>query len=64
MILATLAEFSYIPTTWNSTFHLTHRLLFLLVTLALTGGPTFYIAIVEIKQTTTRYVLVVSSIAY
>ena len=47
MILATLAEFSYIPTTWNSTSNLTHRLLFLLVTLTLTGGPTFYIAIVE-----------------
>ncbi|KAH9986950.1 hypothetical protein BJV77DRAFT_964985 [Russula vinacea] len=47
MILATLAEFSYIPTTWNSTSNLTHWLLFLLVTLALTGGPTFYIAIVE-----------------
>ena len=38
MVLATLAEFPYIPTT--------HRLLFLLVTLALMGGPTFYIAIV------------------
>ena len=24
MTLATLAEFSYIPTTWNNTFHLTH----------------------------------------
>lgn len=47
MILATLAEFSYIPTTWNNTSHLTRRLLFLLVTLALTAGPTFYIAIVE-----------------
>ena len=47
MILAMLAEFSYIPTTWNNTFHLTHWLLFLLVTLALTGSPTFYIAIVE-----------------
>jgi 1,3-beta-glucan synthase len=46
MILATLAEFSYIPTTWNNTSHLTRRLLFLLVTLALTAGPTFYIAIV------------------
>jgi hypothetical protein len=43
MILATLAEFSYIPTTWNNTSHLTRRLLFLLVTLALTAGPTFYI---------------------
>jgi 1,3-beta-glucan synthase len=47
MILAMLAEFSYIPTTWNNTFNLTRWLLFLLVTLALTGGPTFYIAIVE-----------------
>src|SRR3984957_10962275 len=47
MILATLAEFSYIPTTWNNTSHLSRRLLFLLVTLALTCGPTFYIAIAE-----------------
>ncbi|KAG7451544.1 1,3-beta-glucan synthase [Guyanagaster necrorhizus] len=47
MILATLTEFSYIPTTWNNTSHLTRRLLFLLVTLALTCGPTFYIAIAE-----------------
>ncbi|KAJ7594205.1 1,3-beta-glucan synthase [Mycena floridula] len=46
MILATIAEFSYIPTTWNNTSHLTRRLLFLLVTLALTCGPTFYVAIV------------------
>lgn len=47
MILATLAEFSYIPTTWNNTSHLTRRLIFLMVTLALTAGPTFYIAIAE-----------------
>ena len=47
MILATLVEFSYIPTTWNNTSHLTRRLFFLLVTLALTAGPTVYIAIVE-----------------
>lgn len=47
MICATLAEFSYIPTTWNNTSHLTRRLLFLFVTLALTAGPTFYIAIAE-----------------
>jgi 1,3-beta-glucan synthase len=47
MILATLAEFSYIPTTWNNTSHLTRRLIFLLITLALTCGPTFYVAIVE-----------------
>ena len=47
MILATLAEFSYIPTTWNNTSHLTRRLLFLFITLALTAGPTFYISIVD-----------------
>ncbi|THG95112.1 hypothetical protein EW026_g6480 [Hermanssonia centrifuga] len=47
MLCATLAEFSYIPTTWNNTSHLTRRLLFLAVTLALTAGPTFYIAIAE-----------------
>jgi hypothetical protein len=35
------------PHNWNNTSHLTRRLLFLLVTLALTAGPTFYIAIVE-----------------
>ncbi|KAI0059937.1 1-3-beta-glucan synthase [Artomyces pyxidatus] len=47
MIAATLAEFSYIPTTWNNTSHLTRRLIFLLVTLGLTAGPTVYIGIVE-----------------
>ncbi|KAI0049527.1 glycosyltransferase family 48 protein [Auriscalpium vulgare] len=47
MICATLAEFSYIPTTWNNTSHLTRRLLFLFVTLGLTAGPTVYVAIVE-----------------
>ncbi len=47
MILATLTEFSYIPTTWNNTSHLTRRLLFLFVTLGLTCGPTFYVAIAE-----------------
>ncbi|EAU88546.2 1,3-beta-glucan synthase [Coprinopsis cinerea okayama7 len=47
MIFATIAEFSYIPTTWNNASHLTTRLIFLLVILALTGGPTVYIAIVD-----------------
>jgi hypothetical protein len=44
-ILATLAEFSYLPTNRNDTSHLSRRLLFILVTLALTAGPTFYIAV-------------------
>lgn len=43
MILATLAEFSYVPTTWNNTSHLARRLLFLFVMLALTAGPSIYI---------------------
>ena len=47
MILATLAEISYIPLTWNNTSHLACHLLFLLVTLALTAGPTVYIVIAE-----------------
>ncbi|KAI0279148.1 hypothetical protein BGY98DRAFT_1096376 [Russula aff. rugulosa BPL654] len=47
VILATLTEFSYILIAWNNTSHLTCWLPFLLVTLALTAGPTFYIVIVE-----------------
>ena len=39
MVFAILAEFSYIPMTWNNTSHLTTRLIFLLVILALTAGP-------------------------
>ena len=51
MIIATLFEFSYIPTTWINSSHLARRLLFLFVTLAITSGPTFYIAIVESNST-------------
>ncbi|KAG2741165.1 glycosyltransferase family 48 protein [Suillus brevipes Sb2] len=53
MLLATLAEFMYIPTTWNNASHLTTRYVFLLVILALTGGPTVYIAYVESRPTPT-----------
>ncbi|KAH8117447.1 1,3-beta-glucan synthase, partial [Phellopilus nigrolimitatus] len=49
MIAATLAEFSHIPTTWNNASHLTGRLFILLFLLALTAGPTFYIAITQGK---------------
>lgn len=45
MIAATTAEFQFIPTMWNNTSHLSRRLLFLFITLALIAGPTFYIAI-------------------
>lgn len=44
MLAATLAEFSYVPTTWNNTSHLLNRFAFLLVALAITAGPTIYIA--------------------
>ncbi|GJJ14803.1 1,3-beta-D-glucan synthase [Clathrus columnatus] len=47
MILATVIEFTYIPKTWNNTAHLSRRLLFLVVVLALTAGPTVYIATVN-----------------
>ena len=50
MIAATIAEFSYIATTWNNNSHLTCRLLFLLVTFGLTAGPTFYITIAESRM--------------
>lgn len=54
MILATLAEFSYIPTTWNNASHLTTRFIFLLVILAVTTGPTVYIAMVDDLPTSSR----------
>lgn len=47
MILATIIEFTYIPKTWNNTSHLSRRLLFLCLLLALTAGPTVYIAVVD-----------------
>ncbi|KAH8978530.1 1,3-beta-D-glucan synthase catalytic subunit [Lactarius hatsudake] len=62
MVLARLVEFSYIPTTWNNTSHL-RRLLFLLVTLALTAGPTFYIAIVENQADGGRSLALILNIA-
>jgi 1,3-beta-glucan synthase len=58
MILATIAEFSYIPTTWNNASHLTTRLVFLLVILALTAGPTFYIAMVDDRPAQTQLPLI------
>ena len=63
VILATLVEFSYIPNTWNNTSHLTHRLLFLLVTLALTADPTVYIAIVENQGSGSESVALILGIA-
>ncbi|KAF7366397.1 putative 1,3-beta-D-glucan synthase subunit [Mycena sanguinolenta] len=62
MILATIAEFSYIPTTWNNTSHLTRRLLFLTVILALTCGPTFYIAIAASNNNVTSVTKIIGMV--
>lgn len=43
MMLATIAEFSYIPTTWNNTSHLARRMIFLSVCMAVTIAPAVYI---------------------
>jgi len=64
MIIATLFEFSYIPTTWNNTSHLACRLLFLVVKLALTCGPTFYISIVESNGTGGSLLLILGIVQF
>ncbi|CAE7056346.1 unnamed protein product, partial [Rhizoctonia solani] len=47
MICAAFAEFTFIPKTWNNISHLLRRLIFLLIVLGLTTGPSFYIFIVN-----------------
>ncbi|KAF8894605.1 glycosyltransferase family 48 protein [Infundibulicybe gibba] len=64
MILATIAEFSYIPTTWNNASHLTTRLIFLLVILALTAGPTFYIAMVDGRPNQSQLPLILGIVQF
>ncbi|KAG1756796.1 glycosyltransferase family 48 protein [Suillus paluster] len=66
MLFATIAEFMYIPTTWNNASHLTTRFIFLLVILALTGGPTVYIAYVESRTnpTTSQIPLIVGIVQF
>ncbi|KAG8834634.1 1,3-beta-D-glucan synthase [Serendipita sp. 399] len=64
MIAATLAEFSYIPTTWNNTSHLTRRLLFLLVALAVTTAPTFYIALTDNPKNKSNIPLIVGLVQF
>ncbi|KAJ3515692.1 hypothetical protein NMY22_g14388 [Coprinellus aureogranulatus] len=51
IVLATLAEFSYIPITWNNTSHPTRHFLFLLGILGPTGGPTIHSATIESNGT-------------
>lgn len=43
MLIATIAEFFFVPTTWNNTSHLSQRMVFLLVILAINVGPSIYI---------------------
>ncbi|KAH8112916.1 glucan synthase [Phellopilus nigrolimitatus] len=64
MIAATLAEFSYIPTTWNNTSHLTRRLLFLSITLALTAGPTFYVAFFDNPNSSSNVPLIIGIVQF
>lgn len=64
MLLATIAEFSYIPTTWNNASHLTTRFIFLLVVLALTAGPTFYIAMVDDRPNLNQIPLIISIVQF
>lgn len=64
MIAATIAEFSYIPTTWNNASHLTSRLIFLLIVLALTGGPTVYIVSVDDRPAPSNIPLIVAIVQF
>ena len=64
MIAATLAEFMYIPTTWHNASHLTTRLVFLLVILALTAGPTFYVALVDDRPASTQIPLIIAIVQF
>jgi 1,3-beta-glucan synthase len=64
MIAATVAEFSYIPTTWNNTSHLMRRLLFLLITLGLTTTPTFYIFLTDNPNSTTSIPLIIGLVQF
>lgn len=43
MVLATLAEWAYVPRRWAGAQHLTKRLMFLLVVLALNVAPSVYV---------------------
>lgn len=43
MILATIGELLYLPTTWNNTNHLIMRLIVLIVCLCITIAPSIYI---------------------
>jgi 1,3-beta-glucan synthase len=54
----------YIPTTWNNAGHLTTRFVFLLVILALTAGPTFYIAFMDNRPGQSQIPLIVGIVQF
>lgn len=64
MIGATIAEFLYIPTTWHNAGHLTTRLIFLLIVLALTAGPTVYLAVIDGRPTTNQIPLIIGIVQF
>jgi len=64
MLAATVAEFSFLPTTWNNASHLTMRFIFLLVILALTAGPTFYIAMVDDRPNLSQVPLILGIVQF
>jgi 1,3-beta-glucan synthase len=64
MIVATLAEFSYIPTTWNNTSHLARRLLFLAVMLGLTTAPTFYLVATDNPKSNSQVPLIIALVQF
>lgn len=59
VILAIVADFSDVPTTWNNTPHLTRRLILLLTTLG-----TFYITIVEHDSADGSLVLILGIVQF
>ncbi|CAD6891025.1 unnamed protein product [Tilletia controversa] len=63
MICATIAEFSYIPTTWNNTSHLARRIVFLLVCLGITIAPAVYIFGFSDRLSTTALIVSIAHIA-
>ena len=62
MIAATRAKFQFIPTMWNNTSHLTRRLIFHFIILALTAGLTFYIAI--FNHSTSQLLLILGVVQF
>lgn len=64
MIAATIAEFAYIPTTWNNTSHLARRLGFLIVCLFLTAAPTIYVATQNTPRNNSQVALVIAIVQF